>query len=84
MALFGDAIDATAVVDLLWLDVSPSFFFSAPAMAPRTVCGCQSRAFTIFVDGGAFRPARRDCPADRCVIILCRLASLYHCAIIKK
>jgi hypothetical protein len=34
--------------------VSPSFFFSAPEMAPRMVCFCHPRRLGDLLHGGAF------------------------------
>ena len=41
------AVDPATALDLIGGDVEPSFFLSAPAKAPRTVCGCHSSASTI-------------------------------------
>ena len=37
---------------------APSFFFSAPAIAPRTVCDCQPVAAMNLLDGRAVRRAQ--------------------------
>ena len=44
----GGSLYTRHALDLLGGDVSPSFFLSAPAKAPRTVCGCQPVAATIW------------------------------------